>query len=584
MKTLIKKTSIIILICIAFIFATSCDILTGSKDKEPEENQTTQQTPDDNQPVTPTVPDDDTQNPEDDPENQQNNQSQDETTQDQDPETPDPETTDPVNPEPVELQIIFGQPLSEDYGNLENYSGVKISFAENTQTIDVFALLDLYEQLKDDAPENFPIQIDEYPENSTFLIDFAAKEAAGKSNTDLLNEYYTSYVNDKLTSSNVGEVVRTELIPGVEIVTFMDRWDDIDNKPWFFFNAFNVSLETKVQMPKNYSLSGTYKSGIIGDNVTLENLDSNTNISGMVSGKESFSSVYDLFVKNKDASELPNMNVEFEGMIADYQSANEINLYGHSIDTLIKDYFDGNKGNKLNLSLSAGDTFIFDARDYLNGDSMYEGNTYKNNAYPLDINAALVMNPGIIRNVQIVKEKEVQRTSEKNELGSLQNVVVSVSLSGITIAAKGVVDFMDEAPTEVYGEYSFITFKKVSNTVNVGGMGYIDATALSQAQANHIVGPNNYYSIKKLAVTPGVTLPGADIRQGEFDSINGFGITKQQVEQNTNDELINPLKVSKVLPRNIKQNKMDLMRNILEDNQPILLSFSDLPTHCHSRA
>ena len=171
----------------------------------------------------------------------------------------------------------------------------------------MFELIDLYEQLKADAPENFLIQIDEYPENSSFLIDFAAKETAGKSNVDLLNEYYTRYVRNKLTSSDEGKPVETEIIQGLSIVTFMDWWHN--GRP-DVLNALKFSLETSVSMPQNYSLDGTYKSGSIGDNVTVD-LNSNTNISGEVLGMHSFSSVYDLFVENTEVSKLPNMNVTF---------------------------------------------------------------------------------------------------------------------------------------------------------------------------------------------------------------------------------------------------------------------------------
>ena len=147
-------------------------------------------------------------------------------------------------------------------------------------------------------------------------------------------------------------------------------------------------------------------------------------------------------------------------------------------------------------------------------------------------------------------------------------MVVSVSMSGITTSASGVVDFMYEAPAKVYGTDSFITFKEVSNTVNVqGGLGFVDATALSQIQANYIGNNGNSYYVRKLAKQSSITFPGADVRQGIFTSIDGFGITKQQVEQNTNEDKDDPLEVSKVLPRDIKQSKMDLMRNILEDNQ-----------------
>ena len=169
-------------------------------------------------------------------------------------------------------------------------------------------------------------------------------------------------------------------------------------------------------------------------------------------------------------------------------------------------------------------------------------------------------------------------------------MVVSVSMSGIEVksSCEGIVDFIDEAPASVHGVTSFITFKKVLNTVDVeGGLGYIDATALSQAQANNI-GDYHYYIMKKLAKQSSVTLPGADVRGGIFTSIDDFGITKQQVEQNTNENKDDPLEVSKVFPRDIKQSKMDLMRNILEDNQSTLLSFSGLTresiAQCHFHA
>ena len=432
----------------------------------------------------------------------------------------------------------------------------------------MFALLDLYEQLKADAPENFLIQIDEYPENSRFLIDFAAKETAGKTNVDVLNSYYNKYNRSKLTEQHVGQTIETEIIPGVKIVTLMDRWDDLDNKPWMFRNAFDVSRETEVQMPQNYSLDGTYKTGIVGDNVTLKNLNSNTNISGEVRGMDSFSSVYDLFVKNQDVSKLPNMNVSFSCSFLD----EGFNIYGYNIDTLIAKYYNNNKGSKLTLGSLVD--YVFDARAYLNGNNMYSGNTYQNNAYPLDINAALVMNLEHIKNVKITGTKNVN----KNTLKYLTNVYVSSNMNGISISeVLGVAEFNGEAPAEINGDNSYIVFKneKVSNHVEVGGnLGYVDITSLSATEASRISSDSNYYYVKGYAAKSGVALPG--VGQTPVTNVNDLAVTKEQVERNTVDgkNLEDP--ISKVLPRDIKASKMDLMRNILEDNQSTLLSFSGL--------
>ena len=432
----------------------------------------------------------------------------------------------------------------------------------------MFALLDLYEQLKSDAPENFLIQIDEYPENSSFLIDFAAKETAGKSNVDVLNSYYNKYNRSKLTEQHVGQTVETEIIPGVKIVTLMDRWDDLDNKPWMFSNAFNVSRATKVKISQNYSLDGTYKSGIIGDNMTLKNLNSNTNISGEVRGMDSFSSVYDLFVKNQDVSKLPNMNISFSVIFLD----EDFNIYGYNIDTLIAKYYNNYKGSKLTLGSLVD--YVFDARAYLNGNNMYSGNTYQNNAYPLDINAALVMNLEHIKNVKITGTKNVN----KNTLKYLTNVYVSSNMNGISISeVLGVAEFNGEAPAEINGDNSYIVFKneKVSNHVEVGGnLGYVDITSLSATEASRISSDSNYYYVKGYAAKSGVALPG--VGQTPVTNVNDLAVTKEQVERNTVDgkNLEDP--ISKILPRDIKASKMDLMRNILEDNQSTLLSFSGL--------
>ena len=436
----------------------------------------------------------------------------------------------------------------------------------------MFALLDLYEQLKSDAPENFLIQIDEYPENSSFLIDFAAKETAGKTNVDVLNSYYNKYNRSKLTEQHVGQTVETEIIPGLSVVTYMDSWDDIDNKPWDVTHAFSVSHEVSgskknvVKMPQNYLLNNMYKGGILGNDVELEDLDANTNISGGIYGSQNFSSVYNLFVENQAVSELPNINISLS---FDSKDAGNHNVYGYNIDKIIEKYYTNNKGNKLSVSLPSSS--IFDARAYLNG-NMYSGNTYQNNAYPLDINAALVMNPEHIKNVKITGTKNVN----KNTLKYLTNVYVSSNMNGISISeVLGVAEFNGEAPAQIYGDNSYIVFKKVSNHVEVGGnLGYVDITSLFATEASKISSDSNYYYVKGYAAKSGVALPG--VGQTPVTNVNDLAVTKEQVERNTVDgkNLEDP--ISKVLPRDIKASKMDLMRNILEDNQSTLLSFSGL--------
>ena len=265
-------------------------------------------------------------------------------------------------------------------------------------------------------------------------------------------------------------------------------------------------------------------------------------------------------------SELPNINISLS---FDSKDAGNHNVYGYNIDKIIEKYYTNNKGNKLSVSLPSSS--IFDARAYLNG-NMYSGNTYQNNAYPLDINAALVMNPEHIKNVKITGTKNVN----KNTLKYLTNVYVSSNMNGISISeVLGVAEFNGEAPAQIYGDNSYIVFKKVSNHVEVGGnLGYVDITSLFATEASKISSDSNYYYVKGYAAKSGVALPG--VGQTPVTNVNDLAVTKEQVERNTVDgkNLEDP--ISKVLPRDIKASKMDLMRNILEDNQSTLLSFSGL--------
>ena len=207
---------------------------------------------------------------------------------------------------------------------------------------------------------------------------------------------------------------------------------------------------------------------------------------------------------------------------------------------------------------------------------------YQNNAYPLDINAALVMKDAGVSdfmNLKISLEEGKSKITSKNNLGSLKNVYVDVDLDGIIVYnVTGVAEFNGEAPAEIKGDGSYIVFKKVSSHVEVGGnLGYVDITSLSATEASRISNTtNNYYYLRRYAAKDDVTLPGSPYQTpGKVTNVNDLGVTKQQAEKNAVDG--KPVDtVSKVLPRDIKASKMDLMRNILEDNQSTLLSFSGL--------
>ena len=196
---------------------------------------------------------------------------------------------------------------------------------------------------------------------------------------------------------------------------------------------------------------------------------------------------------------------------------------------------------------------------------MYSGNNYQDNAYPLDINAALIMVNARVNNIN-----NVNLTGEKNtELNSLEyltNVRVSANMSGISITrVSGVVEFMDEAPSRISGSSgsaSYIVFEKVSSDMVVVSLGYVDATALNQSAADHFKPESgSTFPVIKLAKKDSVDFDQVQGSLSPVNNVNSLGVTKEQIEQGAAG-------LSKTLPNNAKPaSKVDLMRNILEDTQ-----------------
>lgn len=600
------KTLFFTLITILLLSITSCGDITGSNNNDNSKtNQQSGQTDNSSQeqqeqndddknqseengqnqenPVDQNNEDDDIQNPQqDDDENKEDDENGGGT--DVDIKDEDEEDDDDNN-QPKILTITLGDEY--DISSLNNYEKVILAVPQDATSIDALALAFIHMEIKNyyqwQEPD-FELEFADYPENAqNLVVDYDAiiqthntkyeNETPWENNTDVLKDFYQTFNYEKLNEKAVGETVETEIIPGLRVLSFLERRRN--GRAYSVQHALKFtddSHEKEVNMPAHYSLTGTYNGGIIGNNVTLENLSADTHVSGEVLGMWNFSSIYDLFVKDISGANLPYMqNVTFERSntidLADGVTYDADNLYGYNIDKIIEKYYTNNKGSKLSLDLPSETKF--DARAYLNGSKMYSGNNYQDNAYPLDINAALIMaNARVnnINNVNLIGEKN----TELNSLEYLTNVRVSANMSGISITrVSGVVEFMDEAPSKVYGT-GFTVFKKVSNDMIIKGLGYVDATALNQSAANHFKPESTDYTVKQFAVQGSVTFPNSStsLTPAYVNSVGNLNVTKEQVEKNTIEGNLIETPISKTLPNNAKPaSKVDLMRNILEDNQ-----------------
>ncbi|MBO4532156.1 MAG: hypothetical protein J5726_00460, partial [Treponema sp.] len=435
---------------------------------------------------------------------------------------------------------------------MNNYEKVILAVPQDATSIDALALAFIHMEIINyyqwQEPD-FEIEVADYPESAQHLVvDYDAiiqthntkyeNETPWENNTDVLKDFYQTFNYEKLNEKAVGETVETEIIPGLRVLSFLERRRN--GRAYSVQHALKFtddSHEKEVNMPAHYSLTGTYNCGIIGNNVTLENLNADTHVSGEVLGMWNFSSIYDLFVKDISGANLPYMqNVTFERSntidLADGVTYDADNLYGYNIDKIIEKYYTNNKGSKLSLDLPNG--IDFDARAYLNGNNMYSGNTYQNNAYQLDINAALVMGAEDIsfRNVELTGTKK----ATLNSLAGLTNVRASVSMSGISISGvSGVVEFIDDAPSRISGSSgsaSYIVFEKVSSDMVVVDLGYVDATALNQSAADHFKSESgSTFPVIKLAKKDSVNFSHVQASLGAVNNVNSLGVTKEQIEQ-----------------------------------------------------
>ncbi|MCR5507045.1 MAG: hypothetical protein K6F04_04330, partial [bacterium] len=438
-----------------------------------------------------------------------------------------------------------------DWASVE---GVKVAVANGSTEIDVLALRELYDSVRTAATENGKAE---------GVVDFAAYPASAetfviKNNLELMAKADEPDYSD----AQVGDNFYKDLVPGIQVQSHVAIFDSVDAKTVQKALVF-ADNDKKVDLSKTtYNLgedtrinaNQTYQGGIIGG-VEFENL-ANTTISGTITGGSNISSFYEKFIKNTEAENLPTLALKVESV-----NIEETNLYGTNIDLVIAKYYNNSK------TMSFTNNFgVFNAKEYLNGGSMYEENTYSNNAYNLDINAALVMNTDT-SNVNITG---VRSSSAPTELSmSLTNVRFASDLNGISLTGsqRGVIEFAGDAPDYIDKFGSRLVYSSVSRETKMNGAHSVDVSKLSVSAAANI---------KAVGTSDGIT---EVITNSEGAKPSNFAITRtvtsgtysaQQWEKAGNQGKENPSEadLSYVLPsKNINQTRSDLIRAILDDNQ-----------------
>lgn len=287
-----------------------------------------------------------------------------------------------------------------------------------------------------------------------YILDFSNKSFANT--TDEIedrNDFASTLDNGVFTTNDYDKTIT---IGGVTFITHPVAKEDSDNRIQQAFQFDKDVKKVSVTFGDKYNMTEAYKGGIIlngGDNteLTLNNFE-NTTLTGSIL----IESMGDFDVKTKKFKEttlisklatgdtLPKTNNLFFGKVADSNS----NFYGTGIDKIFENYCNKNNTDKL-LGFSKNDNNTFDAKEYLNGDYMYDKNgNYNDNAYGVDINVALLMAEKLTREIENVNVSG-SITSEKNTNLSPTNVCFSGNVSGLNFTAtsgKGIIDFAKVGP------------------------------------------------------------------------------------------------------------------------------------------
>ena len=423
-----------------------------------------------------------------------------------DPENKDPTIKDPENNDPTikDPEITYTDATITDISQVTDWSKVGnvtvVATPDANGSVDVMS----YYNLKK-AVDNKVASLSDGHSRTVAFADYPATVKsfkignAEKSNVSMMQDIMNPDT-DAITME--GQSIITEVIPGVELVTYAQEYYAKDDKT--ILQAFKITDSSKkIDLSGNvYELTGTYKSGVIGS-AGFNNLSSTT-LTGIIKGKEGLKSVYNNFVEKTSAEDLPTFSgVEFDSLVVENcdedrscGGSNFVNLYGSSVDLLIKKYYENDKHSK--FSYNPGACVFFDAEEFLSGGVMYEENAYSNSAYDIDANAALLI--GSVANVNIIGRNKLGITESDTRL---MNTRIEVDMGGVefTGVIKGVLDIAGT-------QSGTLTLPSIDGRIVVRdgavsdenssillyGAGQVDLSEVSEENVSKVSTGGNYYS------------------------------------------------------------------------------------------
>lgn len=247
-------------------------------------------------------------------------------------------------------------------------------------------------------------------------------------------------------------------------------------------------------------------------------------------------------------------------------SPEEDNFFDIGIDKLFENYYSKNSTDK--LLFSKNDFYTFDAKEYLNGDYMYDKNgNYNDNAYDVDINTALLMAEKLTREIENTNISGTI-TSDKDTTLNPTNVRFSGDVSGLNFTAtagSGLIDFAKVGSKYISAPSAKIVVKGVGDKGKFLGR-VVDLSSLSKDVLSKV--STKSQDVRKVYLPTGVEK--SDFTGGyaysEYDNGSSASTNRAWEEAGRNGTLPSD-SLSKLDVKAKADNP--LLQKLLDENRPV---------------
>lgn len=403
-----------------------------------------------------------------------------------------------------------------------------------------------------------------------YTLDFSNKSFADTTNEIEDRSQYASKKGLTSSTSIITDENLTETIKigDVEFITKPIYYKSDNDKVIQQAFKFGKNVgKVKVTFGNNHSMTEAYKGGIILENsnakIEADNIASTT-LTGHVY-TETMNGLSDNSLMSKlakDSKFLPTLNFDFV-----FLSGNN-NFYGTGVNKIFKNYYNTNSTDKLS-QLSKDDENTFDAKEYLNGDYMYDKNgNYNDNAYGIDINIALLMAEKLTREFENVNISGTI-TSDKDTTLNPTNVRFSGDVSGLNFTAtagKGLIDFAGVGPKYISAPSAKIIVGGLENagemsiTGNVLDYYNVDESVLSDVDV--------YSTSIKTVYSKGTRSSFKNTWTGTTFKTTSSASTNQAWEKKGRGETVSDGELISKLDVKAKANN-PLLQKLLDENQHV---------------